>query len=136
MNNQVEFVCLWCCAPLDFVVEINNFFSLVLFSAVTHKRKGKKLISKIIKYKAASPSKIQFAFFHPKYIQNFFGKLSILSKFWKWRKQVRAGRSVYMFFASLWRNAYGSWYVIYPLCIIISEANALASCSDTKWHKN
>ena len=61
MNNQVLFVCLWCCVSLDFAIQI-NFFSLVLFSAVIHKRRGKKLISKTIKYKLDSSSKMQFAF--------------------------------------------------------------------------
>ena len=71
MNNQVQFVCLWDCAPPDFVVQINNLFRLPLFSVV-HKRRGKKLISKTIKYKLDSSSKIRFAFFYPKDIQNFF----------------------------------------------------------------
>ena len=83
MNNQVEFVSLWCFVPLNFVVQINNFFSLVLFSAVIYNRKAKKLISKTIKYKLDSSSKMQFAFFYPKDIQKRSGKLSILSKIWK-----------------------------------------------------
>ena len=58
MNNQVEFVCLWCCVPPDFVVQINNFFSLVVFFLVIHKRRGKNLISKAIKYKLDSSSKM------------------------------------------------------------------------------
>ena len=74
-NNQVQFVCLWCCVPPDFVVQINDFFSLVLFSPIIHKIRGKKLISKTIKYKLDSSSKMQFAFFYPKDIQNFFWKL-------------------------------------------------------------
>ena len=37
---------------------VNNFFSLVLFSAVIHKRKWKKPISKTIKYKLDSSSNI------------------------------------------------------------------------------
>ena len=74
MNNQVQFVCLWCCVPRDYVVQINNFFGLVLFSAANHKRRGKKLISRTIKYKIDSSSKMQFAFFYPKDIQNFFWK--------------------------------------------------------------
>ena len=63
MNNQVQFVCFCCCVPPDFVVQINNFLSLFLFSGVIHKRRGKKLISKTIKYKLDSSSKMQFAFF-------------------------------------------------------------------------
>ena len=31
--------------PPDFVVQINNFFSLVLFSKVIHKGTGKKLLN-------------------------------------------------------------------------------------------
>ena len=74
MNNQVQFICLWCCVPPDFVVQINNFFRLTLFSAAIDKRRRKKLIIKIIKYKVNSSSEIQFAFFYPKYIQKFFLK--------------------------------------------------------------
>ena len=77
------FVCLWCCAPPCFVVQINDFFSLVPFSAVIHKRRGKKLIIKTIKYKRDSFSKMQFAFCYLKDIPKVFGKLSILSKIWK-----------------------------------------------------
>ena len=51
MNSQVQSVCLWCCVPPDFVVQINKLFSSVLFSAVIHRRRGKKLIIKTIKYK-------------------------------------------------------------------------------------
>ena len=74
MINQVQFVCLWCCVPPDFVVQINNFFSLALFSAVIHKRRGKKLISETVKHKFDSSSKMQFAFFYPKDIQKVFWK--------------------------------------------------------------
>ena len=73
INKQVQFVCLWCCVPHDFVVQINNFFSLVLFSDVIHKRIGKKLISKPTKYKLRSSSKMQS--FYPKDIPNFFWKI-------------------------------------------------------------
>ena len=76
MNNQVQFVCLWCCVPPDFVVQINNFVSRVLFSAVIHKRRGNKLIRKTIKYKLDISSKMQFAFYYPKNVK----KVSILSK--------------------------------------------------------
>ena len=71
------------CSVPDFVVQINNFFSLVLFSAVIHKRRGKKLISKSIKYTVESSSKMQFAFLILNKFKNCFGKLSILSKIWK-----------------------------------------------------
>ena len=46
-----------------FCSSINTFCSLVLFAVVIHKRRGKKLISKPIKHKLDSSSKIQFAFF-------------------------------------------------------------------------
>ena len=69
MNNEAQLVCFWCCAPPGFVVQINNFSSLVLFSAVIHKRRRKKLISKTIKYKLGSSSKMHFAFFYPKNIE-------------------------------------------------------------------
>ena len=62
-NKRKEFYCFYC-----------YFFSLNLFSAVIYKRRGKKLISKTIKYKLDSSSKMQFFFFYPKDIQNFFGK--------------------------------------------------------------
>ena len=73
-NNQVQFACLWCCVPPDFVAQINNFFNLVLFSTAIHKRRGNKLISKTIKYKLDSSSKKQFVFLYPKYIQKVFWK--------------------------------------------------------------
>ena len=81
---------------------MNNFFSLVLFSAVIRTRRGMKLMGKIIKYKLDSSSRMQFAFLYPKDIKKKrkFGKLSILSKIWKWRKQEGSG---VMFFTSLWR---------------------------------
>ena len=72
--NQVQFVCLWGCAPSDFVFQINNFVSLVLFSAVIHWKGKKRLISKTIKYKLDSSSKMQFSsWFYPilKTIKNF-----------------------------------------------------------------
>ena len=71
MNNQVQFVCLWCCVPPDRVVQINNFFSLVLLFAVIHKM---KVISKIVRYMLESSSKMQFVFFYPKDTQNIFLK--------------------------------------------------------------
>ena len=64
MNNQVQFVYLWCCALPEFVLQINNLFSLVLFSALIYDRKGKKLISKTIKYKLGKSSKKEFPFFN------------------------------------------------------------------------
>ena len=50
-NNQVQLVCFWCCVAHDFVVQIHNFFSLILIFVVIHLRRGMKLTSKIIKYK-------------------------------------------------------------------------------------
>ena len=58
MNNQVQFACLWCCAPPEFVVQINNLFILVPFSAVIHKRRVKKLINKTIKCSLDSSSEM------------------------------------------------------------------------------
>ena len=63
---------MWYCAWPSFVVQINNFFILVLFSAVIYKRRGTKLISKIIKHKSDSSSKMQFSYFHPKDVQKIF----------------------------------------------------------------
>ena len=61
--------------------------SLVLFSAVIYEQAGKNLISKTVKYKLDSSSKMQFAFFFiAKTIQKFFGKLSSWSKICKLRK--------------------------------------------------
>ena len=62
INNQVQFVCSWCCVPPDFVVQINNSFSLIPFSAVIHQRRGTELIRKIVKYKLDSSSKMQVTF--------------------------------------------------------------------------
>ena len=56
------------------VVQINSFCSFVLFSAVIHKRRGEKLINKILKYKLDRSSKMQFAVFYPKNILHFFWK--------------------------------------------------------------
>ena len=75
MNNQVQFVFLWCSVPPDFVVQTKNFFSLVLFSAIIQKRREKKLISKAIEYKLDSSSKMQFVFFYLKDIQKAFWKI-------------------------------------------------------------
>ena len=79
MNNQVQFVCFWCCVPLDFVVHMNNFISLVLLSAVIHKRRGKKLITKTIQYKLDSSLQFiavrcNFPFFILKTFKNSFWK--------------------------------------------------------------
>ena len=77
MNNDVHFVFLLSCFPLDFLTQINNFFILVLFRAVirtqtrthththththAHTQKArKKLISKTIKNILDSSSKMQF----------------------------------------------------------------------------
>ena len=49
-------------------------------------KRGEVHIGKTTKYVLDSSLKIKFAFFYPKDIQNIFGKLSILSKIWKWRK--------------------------------------------------
>ena len=69
---SMQFLCFWFCVPPDFVVQINEFFYMVLFSAVIHKRREKKLISKTIKYKLDSSSKVQIVFFYPKDIQKTF----------------------------------------------------------------
>ena len=74
MNNHVQFACLQCCVPSDFVVQISNFFSLVLFCAIIHKRKGKKQNNKKIKYKLDTSSKMQFAFFILETLKNFVSK--------------------------------------------------------------
>ena len=82
INNQVKFVCLWYLP--DSVVQINTLCSLVLFSAVIYKRRGKKLISKTIKYKLETvPQRCNLVFFIQKTFKTFFGKLSILLKIWK-----------------------------------------------------
>ena len=119
MNNQVQFVCLWCCIPPDFVVQITNFFSLVLFSAVIYKRRGKKLISKTIKHKLNNSSKIQFAFLYPKDIQFFLENYRFCRKFGNDANSSGRGGGGggegegFMFFVSLRRNAYKNRYVIH-----------------------
>ena len=74
MNNQMQFIFLWSCVPPDFVVQINNFFSLVLFSPLIHRRRGEKQMNKTYKYKLGSSLKIHFTFFYPKDVQNVFWK--------------------------------------------------------------
>ena len=95
MNNKVQFV---------------YFFGLALFSAVIYERRGEKLISKTIKYKLGSSSKMQFAFFYPKDIQNFF-----LQNYQFCRKSENKAESWgrgFIFFTSLYCNAYENRYVI------------------------
>ena len=62
-NNQMQFVCLQYCVSPHFVVQRNNLFSLVQFSSLIYKRRGKTLISKANKHKLNNSSKIQIAFF-------------------------------------------------------------------------
>ena len=93
------FVCLWYYVPPDFVVQINNFFSFVLFSAGIDKRRGKTLISKTVKYKLESSSKMQFAFFILKTFKYFFWKTIDFIKNLE-MTQIAGGGGV-MFFASL-----------------------------------
>ena len=108
MNNQVQFVCLQCCGPPDFVVQINNFFSLVLFSAAIHKRRGKKLISKTIKYKLRR----NLPFLSERHSKIFLENYRFCQK-----SGNDANSMGVMFFASLWRSAYENRYVIHPLQI-------------------
>ena len=76
-----QFVCLWCCAKPDFVVQINNFSNLLLFSVVVHKTGGKKQITKTIKYKLDSSSKRQFAFLILKTIKYFLENYRFCQKY-------------------------------------------------------
>ena len=112
MNNEAQFACLWCCVPPDFVL------SLVLFSAVIHKRRGMKLTSKIIKYKLDSFSKMQFVFFYPKHIQEFCQQSGNDANCRRREGGGGGGRGVWgeaaLFFASIWSNAYENRYVIHP----------------------
>ena len=73
MNNQVHFLCVCVCVcvcvscvSLDFAVQINNFFSLVLFSAAIHKSRGKKPISKTVKRKETIYQDKIYLYFIPK----------------------------------------------------------------------
>ena len=75
MNNQMQFVCLWCCADFAVQNQFSNSFSLLLFSTAILKRREKELISKTSKYKLDSSSKMEFAFFYLRDILNFL--------FWK-----------------------------------------------------
>ena len=68
-SHSVQNITSIIAAP-DYVFQVNNFFSLVLFSAVIHKTRGKKLISKTIKYRLGSSSKVQFAFFFIDFVKN------------------------------------------------------------------
>ena len=95
MNNQVQFV---------------YFFGLALSSAVIYKRRGEKQISKTTEYKLGSSSKMQFAIFYPKDIQKFF-----LQNYQFCRKSENKAKSWgrgFIFFASLYCNAYEDRYVI------------------------
>ena len=75
------FVCLFvCCVPPNSVVQINNF-RLILFSAEIRKRRGKKLVSKTIKYKLGSSSKMPFAIFPRKTFIYLFIYLFIIYLF-------------------------------------------------------
>ena len=47
---------------------------MLLFSTVINERRGKKLISKTIKHKLDSSSKMKFAPFYPRDIQKYFLK--------------------------------------------------------------
>ena len=98
MFNQVQLVCLRCCVTPDFVVEINIFLSLALFSAVIHKRRGKKMVRKTIKYKLDSSSKLQFVFLSPEDIQKVFWKTI---SFVKNLKMTQIAVGGLMFFASM-----------------------------------
>ena len=121
MNIQVQFSCLWSCASPNFLVQINDFFCLVLFSVVIYKRRKDKQISKAIKYKLDSSSKMQFTFFYPKHIQKLFWRTIDFVEIWKWRNQQ--GGEGFMLFASLWRNVYENRYVIHlynPLTLLIN----------------
>ena len=61
---------------------------MILFAAVIHKRRWKKLISKTINYKLDSSSKIQFAFFI-----NFFSRKTIdFVENLEWRRRQGVGR--------------------------------------------
>ena len=100
-HNQVQFV---------FFVVLCSVL-LVLFSAVTYKRRGKKLISKTIKYILDSSRKIQFAFFYPKDIRKLFLKTVNFVKNLE-MTQITGGRGV-MFFTSSWRNAYENRHMIH-----------------------
>ena len=73
--------------------------SSVLFSAVIYEQAGKNLISKTVKYKLDSSSKMQFAFFYRKDNQNIFWKTIELVEYLE-ITQIAGGSEV-MFFASL-----------------------------------
>ena len=123
------FVCLFvCCVPPNSVVQINNF-RLILFSAEIRKRRGKKLVSKTIKYKLGSSSKMPFAIFPRKTFIYLFIYLFIIYLFiylfiylktidfvenLEWRIWQGAAGAGGHFFASLWRSANKNRYVIHP----------------------
>ena len=112
----MKFERLWCCVSPDFVVQIKNFFSLVIFSAVLHKRRGKRLINKTTKYKLDSSSKIQFAYFHPEDIQKVFWKTINFVENLEMTQTARGRRA--MFFALSGCNMYKYWYVTHHLIYV------------------
>ena len=115
INNQVQFVCSWCYVQPHFIVQIYNFFCLILFSALIHKKRGKKLIRKITKRNLDSSSKMYtLSVFILKSFKLFLENYQFCRK--SGNDANSRGRGV-MFFTSLSRNAYENRYVIHPYTI-------------------
>ena len=51
VNNQVQLAYLRCSVPPDLVLQINNFFRLVLLFSVIRKGRREEMITKTSKYK-------------------------------------------------------------------------------------
>ena len=124
---QVQFVCLWCFIPSYFIVQINNFFSLVVLSTAIHKRRGKKLISKTIELKLVL-QRCDLSFFILKTFI-FFLKTINFAENLEMTHMAGGGRRgvVDMFFAPLWRNAYENWYAIQTLKSKIRSGTSLTA---------
>ena len=107
------------CVPPDFVVQINNFFSLVLFSTTIHEWRGKKLISKTIEYKLDSSSKMQWCNLNLKKFRKVFWKTIDFVE--NLGMTLRTGSRGSCSLPLLWRNTYKNQYTIHPLQYQVSN---------------
>ena len=90
---------------------INNFFSFILFSAVIYKRRGMKMVSKIIKYKLDSSSKMQFVF-SPKTFKKIFWKTIDFLKNLEMTQTTGGGESCSLHHYDAVRTKINMWFTI------------------------
>ena len=77
---------------------------------------------------------MQFVFFYPKDIQNFFWKIIDFDE--NLEMMQIAGDERVVFFSSLWRNAHGYWYVIHPLAMMLSSKKHLIKPANSKFSQS